>query len=260
MQTIAIANHKGGVGKTATTHALGELLAEEHGLQVLLVDADPQASLTQACGIADAAEGNLATLLDGRARLSDIVCSVGALTLIPGDIALAATELGLVSRMGRENVLKRALAPESMVSSSCGPFDVCLIDCPPSLGLLTVNALTAADGVLIPTQPEIQALRGLRLFLDSLDQVREALNPSLATVGIVATLVDPRLRHHQEALQLMRDAGLPLLPVTIGRSVRVAEAAAAGQSVVTFEPQNPQAQAYREIAEEVATWLSDDRR
>ena len=252
MQILAIANQKGGTGKTATTHALGVCLAEG-GRRVLLVDADPQASLTLACGLEGAAGHSLAEVLGGaqpgtlelRTILQELATG---LWLAPSDIALAQSELGLISRMGRENALKRVLA-------TAQGFDVCLIDCPPSLGLLTVNALTAAQAVLVPTGAGIQDLRGLRLFLSTLEQVREALNPDLQTLGIVVTFYDGRLTHHREALAVLQGSGLPLLPVTIGRSVRVQEAAAGGQSVVSYAPENPQAAAYRELAKVVDAWL-----
>ena len=255
MYTIAIANHKGGVGKSATAQALGVILSQEHARRVLLVDLDPQGSLTAACGV-DGTAHNLADVLGGSTpgavHLVDVLTELGpGLTLAPADIALATTELGLVSRMGRENTLKRALATVATA------FDVCLLDCPPSLGLLTVNALTAAQAVLIPTQPQITDLRGLSLFLASLERVREALNPELATLGIVATFYDGRLVHHRDALETMRGAGLPLLPVTVGRSVRVAEAAIQGESVVTYDRSNKRAAEYRQLGEVVEQWLQE---
>lgn len=257
MQTIAVANHKGGVGKTATVQALGTVLAER--FRVLLVDVDPQSSLTLACGVRDAEGRSLAEVMGGASpgtlALRDIIRPLGErLALAPADIALAATELGLTARLGRENVLKRALATVAT------EWDVCLIDCPPSLSLLTVNALNAADGVLIPTQPAIQDMRALRLFLDSVERIRENLNPNLKVIGILVTFYDRRLTHHRDAVDVMERAGLPLLPVRVGRSVRVQEAAAVGESVVTYEPRNPQAQAYRDLAKEVERWLSGHAR
>ncbi len=254
MQTIAIANHKGGVGKTATAHALGTALALGHGRNVLLVDIDPQSSLTGACGV-EAGNDSLGDVLGGakpgHIELQDIVKKLDeGLYLAPSDLSLAATELGLVSRMGRENVLKKALATVDDY------FDVALIDCPPSLGLLTVNALAAADAVLIPTQAQVVDLRGLSLFLDTLDRIRGELNPGLRTLGVLPTFYDRRLIHHREAIDAMVGAGLPLLPVRIGRSVRVAEAAAGGETVITYEPNNPQTSAYQELAEVVNEWLS----
>lgn len=257
MHTIAIANQKGGTGKSATAHALGAVLAgPPYARRVLLVDMDPQASLTEATAAVDATGAGLAEVLGGATpgalRLQDILLELTpTLTLAPADLALAATELGLSSRMGRENVLKKALAPVG------DRFDVTLIDCPPSLSLLTVNALTAADAVLIPTQPQAVDLRGLSLFLTTLDNIRAELNPELATLGILPTFFDRRLTHHREAIEAMERAGLPVMAVRIGRSVRVAEAAASGETVVTYEPNNPQAQAYRDLAEVVDQWLNN---
>ena len=254
METIAVANHKGGVGKTATTHALGAVLAADYDWRVLLVDIDPQSSLTGASGIGGAAGESLAEVLGGATQgslvLSQIIKELAdRLYLVPADLALATAELGLVSRMGRENMLKKAL------TSLDSAYDVVIIDCPPSLGLLTLNGLTAADAVLIPTQPQVVDLRGLRLFLDTLDQIRVGLNPELETMGVLLTFYDHRLIHHKDARGAMERSGLPLMRTQIGRSVRVAEAAANGETVVTYEPKNPQAKAYRELSEEVDKWL-----
>jgi chromosome partitioning protein len=254
MKTIALANHKGGVGKTATAHALGTVLATE-GWRVLLVDIDPQASLTGACGQDDTAGRSMAEVLGdtdaGTLELRQIARRLAPnLTLAPSDIALASTELALVVRLGREMVLRQAL---DLVAAD---FDVALIDCPPSLSLLTVNALTAADGVVVPTQPQAADLRGLRLFLATLDKVRVALNPRLALLGVLVTFYDGRLLHHQEACSVMAAAGLPLFDTRIGRSVRVAEAVGVGESIMTFEPDNARAGEYRGFAQEVAGWLS----
>lgn len=254
METIAIANHKGGVAKTATAHALGHALAWG-GLRVLLVDVDPQGSLTQACGVTDSAGGSLAEVIGGatpgRLKLADVVRPLGdsAPTLAPADIALAACELGLNQRMGREHVLAKVLEPMAR------RFDVCLIDCPPSLGLLTVNALAAAEAVLCPTQPQAADLRGLRLFLDTLALIKDELNPALELLGVLVTFYDSRLNHHKQALEAMQAAGLPVLPVTVGRSVRVAEAAGAGQPIASYAPDNPRAQEYNDLAELVKKWL-----
>jgi chromosome partitioning protein len=241
MRTIAISNHKGGVGKTATAHALGVILAEL-GARVLLVDADPQSSLTAAAGIH--AEGHsLAEVLAGELATGKAIQHLGErLDLLPADIALANSELGLISRMNRENI-KRALAGLD--------YDFILIDCPPSLSLLTVNALTAADSVLIPTQPQAADLRGLALFLQSLTRIKAELNPGLEVLGILLTFYDTRLNHHAEALAAMQSAGLPVLHTTIGRSVKVAEAMGTGQSVITYEPGNKQSEAYRELVREL---------
>jgi len=253
MKTIAIANHKGGTGKTATAHTLGVVLASRR-YRVLMVDSDPQSSLTLACGVTDTQGRSLAEVLgdsgDGDVSLAKTVRLLSPdLDLVPSDIALASSELGLVVRMGREGVLKRALGEVN------GRYDVCIIDCPPSLGLLTVNALTAADGVLIPTQPQIVDLRGLCLFWVTMDRIRQALNPALETIGIVATFYDGRLIHHRKAIESMHEAKLPVLSTTVGRSVRVAESSVTGETVVTYANDNPRAREYEALADEVVRWL-----
>lgn len=252
MKRLAISVQKGGVGKTATTHAVGDALARL-GHKVLLVDIDPQSSLTSACGVT--AEGaSLAEVLEGRANVMETIYELAEnLYLLPSDIALATTELNMYMQMGRENLLHDALL-------NLDPyFEICIIDCPPSLGLLTINALRAADAVLIPTQPQISDLRGLRLFLQTLDRVQERLNPRLTTLGVLLTFYDGRLLHHQDALETLERGQLPVLDVYIGRSVRIAEAAASGQSIVTYAPKNKQVANYLKLAEVIATWLNESR-
>ena len=253
MKVLAVANQKGGCGKTATVHALGAVLSSQ-GYRTLLIDADPQGTLTQACGVEDTAGRSLAEVVGdtepGALALADVVRPLGpGLSLAPSDVALATSELGLFLRMGRELQLREALA------GVAGDYDVCLIDCPPSLGLLVVNALAAADGVLIPVIPQEADLRGLRLFLATLDRIRKGINRNLDTVGIVPTFYDGRMIHHRSAVEAMETAGLPVLPVRVGRSVRVAEAVANGRSIVTHAPQNPRAGEYAELAQEVSRWL-----
>lgn len=252
MNVIAIANHKGGVGKTATAHALAEGLAQRH--RVLLIDLDPQSSLTANCGITDAAERNLSDVLGattaGRLTLKDIIRPMSErLHIAPADIALSATELGIASRYGREQLLKKALA---QVNKN---YDVVLIDCAPSLSLLTINALVAAHGVIIPTQPQQTDIRALKLFIDSVNQIKTELNPELQIVGILPTFYDSRLTHHQQAVELLQHSGLPLMSVYIGRSVRIADAASNSKSIVTHDPTNPQAENYLRLTKEVETWL-----
>ena len=258
MRILAIANQKGGVGKTATAHNLGSILAGD-GLRVLLVDTDPQAGLTQACGVRDAGDHSLAEVLggatSGQLSMAEVIIDLGnGLSLAPADISLAATELGLNARLaGRETVLKKAIA------SVAGNYDLALIDCHPSLGWLTVNVLVAAEAVLIPTQAEAVAMRGLRSFLDTIEAIREDQNKTLEILGVLVTFYDARFTHHRQAVEAMRAASLPVLDVMIGRSVRVAEAAGVGQSVVNYKPGNPQAANYKQLAALVEQWLQKAR-
>lgn len=247
MFTIAIANQKGGTGKTATAAALGAILAN-NGRRVLLLDADPQASLTLAT--VGSCEGhNLAQVINGAAKLADVVKGIRpGLDIAPADIALASSELSLVARMAREMVLSRALAT---VGSR---YDLALIDCPPSLGLLTINALTAADGVIAPVLPAVSDLRGLQLFTESIDQVKD-INPRLELIGVLVCQFDPRINSHNQVLEMIRGAGLPLL-ATIARSVRVAEASGARQLLPEFDPAGKPTAGYLELSKKVITWLN----
>jgi len=253
MQTIAMANHKGGVAKTTTTRALGGILSETH--RVLMIDMDPQGSLTGACGIQDASDASMVHVLGGSQAgtmaLGDVLFEISETCyLAPADIALSRIELGLVSRMGRERVLAKALLPLAP------HFDICLIDTAPSLGLLTVNALVAADNVIVPTLAEILSLRGLRLFLDTLDEVREELNPRLNLMGVLVTMFDGRTIHHQDGAKAIDAAGYPMFQTRIGRSIRVSESAIVGQAITEYDPHNPQATAYRMLAQEVIECLN----
>jgi len=253
MKTLAIANAKGGVGKTATAHNLGALLAAD-GFRVLLLDGDPQASLTQACGLGDVGGRSLAEVLGGSVpgslSMAEIIQDLGdGLFIAPADITMAAVELGLTSRLGRENVLKKSLV------SVADSYDVCIIDCAPSLGLLVIGSLVAADGVLVPSLPQVVDLRGLRQFLETTENIRAELNPDLELLGVVITFYDGRLKHHQAAVKVLQEANIPLVPVFIGRSVRVAEAAGSGQPVSEFAPQNPQTENYKQLTEEIKRWL-----
>ena len=253
MKTLAIANHKGGTGKTTTAANLGAILAE-NGKRVLLIDIDPQASLTGATGTKDAEDISLAEVMGGtqpgKRLLSDVIQPVSEnLDICPSDIALATVEMALSTRMGREMVLKKVLA------SVKSRYDIVIIDCPPAVGLLTANGLIAADGVLIPCQPSVLDLRGVKLLLQSLEIIREDLNPTLELLGILITFYDQRITHHREAVEAIRQGGIPILPVMIGRSVRVAEAAGAGIPINIYEPSNPQAQAYRDLAVYIEDWL-----
>lgn len=246
---IALANQKGGVAKTATTFNLGAELAKT-GRRVLLVDLDPQASLTAILGI-DATENNLADVLGtsdrGTGNLAPIIRPIGeGLDLAPGDIALSQTEMGLVVRRAREIQLARALAPVA------DRYQVILIDSPPSLGTLTLNALTAAHHVIVPVVLDALALRGLSLFLGTLAEVREDFGQAAGLLGVLPTLVDLRPTHSRDVLEALRGrADLRLFETIIPRTIRVSEAALLRQSIGEYMPDHPTAEAYANLAQEV---------
>jgi chromosome partitioning protein len=213
--TVALANLRAGVGKTSLTLSLGTTLAER-GHRVLLVDLDPQASLTVACGVEDAADVNLSQVMGGsmpgRTAFWDILKEIVPgqyIFLAPADIALAHAEYGLSSRMAREHVLGKAL--EGVKDN----FDFILLDCPSSLGLLTLNGLAAADTIIIPSQPHMAHLRGIWLFLGTIERIKRELNPELSIMGIVLTYFNGELAHHQNVLSSMKAGGLPILPVAV---------------------------------------------
>lgn len=239
MRIIAIASQKGGTGKTTTTRALG---AEFSKLDksVLMIDIDPQASLTVSCGI-NAPGKSIAEVLAGSMEIEEIIQNVSeGLDLVPSDIALAQTELVLVGMVSRENRLKRALRRQS--------YDYILIDCPPSLGLLTVNALVAAQEVLIPAKPEYLGLRALSLLLETLTEIRTELNKKLLIIGIVPTFYNSRLLHHAEIIEEWRDQRLPIMNTMIRQTVRAAEAPVLGESITDYATGSPVSKAYIELA------------
>jgi chromosome partitioning protein len=252
-RVISLANQKGGVGKTTTAISLAAALGEL-GQRVLLVDFDPQGATSVGIGVnsmeLDLTVYNL--ILDRSTSISDIVhkTATPGVELLPGNIDLSAAEVVLVGEVAREQALKRALAPART------EYDFVLIDCPPSLGLLTVNALTASDGVLIPLECEFFALRGMALLVETIEKVRDRLNPDLQIEGVVATMYDGRTLHAREVLERVREAfGAHLFRTTIPRTVRFAEAPVAGQSILTYARDSKGAEAYRSLAKEV---LRDD--
>lgn len=242
---LAVGNQKGGVGKTTTALNLGaELVAR--GRSVVLVDADPQHSLTTSLGV-DAADRSLAEVLGdheaGRLTVKDVIVKANGFWLVPSDLQLASNELGLERRWGRETLLKRALASVTA--------DYVLIDCPPSLGLMTVNALVAADGVLIPVQAEFLSMRGLTLFLRTLEGVRQELNPGLRVLGVLPTMTR-KTTHHGGILETLKGSLAEGRVFTeIPQSIRASEAHAAGWPVARLDKDNAVAEAYRKLALEV---------
>jgi chromosome partitioning protein len=246
---IALANQKGGVGKTTTVVTLGAALAEL-GYEVLLVDFDPQGGCALGLGI-EPAGLDLSiynALFDRTCEVEEVVqkTSVPNLSLLPSNIDLAAAELMLVQEVAREQSLMRVLAPLRL------RYDYILIDCPPSLGLLTINALTVADGVLIPLECEYYALRGMALLMDSIERVKERLNPRLQVDGILATMFDPRTLHGREVLARVQEAfGNKVFETLIRKTVRFAEAPVAGEPILSYAPSSTGAEAYRNLAQEV---------
>ncbi len=247
-KTIAVVNQKGGVGKTTTTISLGASLAEL-GRRVLLVDFDPQGSLSIGLGvITDELESSIYNLLmDRNASVDEVLLktTVPGMDLIPSDIMLSGAEIGLVNEVAREQSLKRILAPLAL------EYDVILIDCQPSLGLLTVNALTAADLILVPLQCEYFALRGFKLLKEITSKMQERLNPDLAIIGIVATMFE-KTAHSKEVLARIYEAFPSLLfDTVISKTVRFNETTAAGEPITSYASSSPGATAYRRLAREV---------
>ncbi len=248
-RVIALCNQKGGVGKTTSTINLGAALAG-FGRRVLLVDFDPQGALSVGLGVPthqlDRTINNL--LLESGTSAEDIILktNVAGLDLLPSNIELSGAEVHLVNEVAREQTLKRAL------SSVIDDYDFVLIDCQPSLGLLTINALTAAHGVIVPLECEFFSLRGVALLIDTIDKVRERLNPELELEGILATMYDARTLHGREVLSRVVEAfGDRVYDTVIARTVRFPETTVAGEPITTWAPSSAGAVAYRNLAKEV---------
>jgi len=244
-RTIAVANQKGGVAKTTTVASLGTALAER-GRKVLLVDLDAQSCLTFSLGLdPESVELSVHDVLLGRVGASmAIQPTEDGVDLLPATIELAGTEAQLMSRPGREYVLRSALAEVDAA------YDVILLDCSPSLGVLTLNALTAADEVIIPLQCEMLSHRGVGQLLDTITDVQRILNPGLRVLGVLPTMYDGRTNHARAVLaDVSGRYGLTVLEPAIPRSVRFAEAPAAGRSLPGTARRTRGAEAYRELAE-----------
>jgi chromosome partitioning protein len=249
---IAIANQKGGVGKTTTTVNLAALLADR-GYRVLVLDADPQGNATSSLGVdkGELHETLYDAMLDPDGVESLPLCDVRAgVDLYPATPDLAAVEIELVGQHARERAMARVLA------STRSTYDVCLIDCPPSLGLLTVNALTASDEVLVPLQCEFLALEGLGQLLATIDLIRRGLNPDLAVLGVVMTMYDARTRLSAHVVEeVRRHMPEALLSTIVPRAIRLAEAPSYGQVISEYDPDSRGATAYEQLADEVLARL-----
>lgn len=245
---VSLCNQKGGVGKTTTTISLAAALAE-YGRRVLVIDFDPQGALSAGLGIGTH-EGLTIydLLLNPKRPASEAIqqTRIPGLDIIPANIDLSAAEVHLVNEVAREQILARVLRQVT------GDYDVVLIDCQPSLGLLTVNALTASHGVLIPLECEFFALRGVALLIETIEKVRDRLNPAIELDGILATMFDSRTLHSREVLERVVDAfGNDVLETVIGRTVKFPDASVAGTPITSFAPEHPAAKAYRQLAREL---------
>jgi chromosome partitioning protein len=254
-RVISMCNQKGGVGKTTTTINLGAALAEL-GRKVLLVDFDPQGSLSVGLGLNphDMELSIYNLLLQRDVTLDDVIVptNVPGMDLLPSNIDLSAAEVQLVHEVAREQTLQRVLAP------AIADYDVILIDCQPSLGLLTVNALTASDGVIVPLECEYFALRGVALLKTTIDKVQERLNPKLTIDGVLGTMYDGRTLHGREVMERLVQAwGDTVFHTVIRRTVKFSDSTVAGEPITTYAGASAGADSYRQLAKEVAARCLD---
>ena len=247
-RVIAIANQKGGVAKTTTVQSLGSAFAEL-GNRVLVVDLDPQACLTYSMGVdSEGLERSVHDVMLGRTTAAQAIIGVGDMHLLPSTIDLAGAEIHLLTKTGREHVLSNALSPV------VGTYDLTMIDCPPSLGILTINGLTAGREVLIPVQPETLSHRGVGQLLETIDDVRKYTNPRLRVLGAVATIFDSRTRLARSVVEdLPQRYGIAVLDPPIPKTVRVAEAPGHGVSVLQYARRSSASDAYRTLAVNLET-------
>ncbi|MDO4928571.1 MAG: ParA family protein [Corynebacterium sp.] len=253
---ISMCNQKGGVGKTTSTINLGACLAEL-GRKVLLVDLDPQGALSAGLGIAheelDLTVYNL--LVDRQTSIHHAIhhTNVAGLDVVPANIDLSAAEIQLVNEVGREQTLARAIRPVIR------DYDFIILDCQPSLGLLTVNALACSDGVIIPMECEFFSLRGLALLTDTVEKVRDRLNFDLDIFGILVTMFDRRTSHAKEVMSRVVEVfDDRVFDTVITRTVRFPETSVAGEPIITWAPKSPGAEQYRQLAKEVIQRTSQD--
>jgi chromosome partitioning protein len=244
-RVIAFANQKGGVAKTTTTLNLGVAFAE-HGLRVLCIDLDPQGNLTMSQGMnPDTIERSMFDVLVHRMPIRDVI-ETREIDIAVASIDLAGADMALASQIGRERALQKALEPVK------NDYDFILIDTPPSLGLLTINAFVAATGVIVPVQTEYLSLRGLVQLENTLQMVRENLNPHVSIMGIVPTMYDRRVTHSREADEILRENfGKLVYNTRIRKTIRYAEAPVRGSSIIAYEPDGEAAAMYRDLAKEV---------
>lgn len=246
MRTVAVAMQKGGSAKTTTAVNLAAALAEK-GKRVLVVDVDPQANATSWFGIRDAGKGLFAAICEN-GSVSDILVPTAAsgVDLVPSSAWLVGAEKALASEVGAETILRRRL------KAVAGTYDVALIDTPPTLGILTVGALVAADEVLVPVEAHVMALNGLAQLLRTVGTVRDRLNEDLRLLGIVACRVDARTRHAQDVVEELRKRfPAEVFRTAVRENVRLAEAPSFGQPVTAYDPRSTGAEDYRALADEV---------